>query len=80
MSASTDAAGVIFDGLEPGQYAVSAYQDENNNGRLDTGFMGKPKEPYGFSNDARCRLGPPAFRDAVFDVTTEDMTIRFRLK
>ncbi|HEY3838603.1 MAG TPA: DUF2141 domain-containing protein [Bryobacteraceae bacterium] len=55
-----------FVDLEPGEYAVSAYQDKNNNGRLDTGFGGKPTEPYGFSNDARGRFGPPKFDQARF--------------
>ena len=27
---------VVFDDLAPGTYAVGAYHDENNNGRLDT--------------------------------------------
>jgi uncharacterized protein (DUF2141 family) len=31
---------VVFDDLAPGAYAVGAYHDENNNGRLDTDFIG----------------------------------------
>lgn len=80
VTPSADTAGLTFGGLEPGPYAVSAYQDENANGRLDSGFMGKPKEPYGFSNDARRTFGPPAFRAAAFEVTPADTTIRFRLR
>ena len=80
VTASADTVGIAFEGLEPGQYAVSSYQDENSNGRLDTGFMGRPKEPYGISNDARRRFGPPAFPDASFLVGSEDTTISFRLK
>jgi uncharacterized protein (DUF2141 family) len=59
-------ASVTFGDLEPGDYAVSAFHDKNNNGRLDTGFAGKPTEPYGFSNDARGRFGPPKFEQARF--------------
>jgi uncharacterized protein (DUF2141 family) len=80
VDSSTEPVGVVFDGLEPGQYAVSAYQDENNNGRLDTGFLGKPKEPYGFSNDARRTFGPPSAKDAAFDVSVAGKTVSFRLK
>jgi uncharacterized protein (DUF2141 family) len=33
-----------------GEYAIATYQDENNNGILDTGWFGIPKEPVGMSN------------------------------
>jgi uncharacterized protein (DUF2141 family) len=55
-----------FDKLKDGVYGVAIYQDENGNGRLDTGFMGIPKEPYGFSNGAHIRFGPPNFKDVSF--------------
>jgi uncharacterized protein (DUF2141 family) len=33
--------------VSPGSWAVSAYEDENDNGKLDMGMFG-PKEPSGF--------------------------------
>jgi uncharacterized protein (DUF2141 family) len=57
---------IMFDGLEKGNYAVTIFQDLNGNGLLDKNLFGMPTEPYGFSNDARGRMGPPKFRDAVF--------------
>lgn len=78
--ASAERVTVKFENIDPGQYAVNAYQDENDNGSLDTGFMGKPKEPYGFSNDARGTFGPPSFRAAAFDMSTQDRTITFAVK
>ena len=36
--------------LAEGYYRVSAFQDENGNGRLDTGLFGIPREPFGISN------------------------------
>jgi len=50
--------------VPPGVYAVAAVHDLNGNGRLDTNFLGMPKEPYGFSRAARGRFGPPSFEDA----------------
>jgi len=44
---------ITFTDLPAGQYAVSVYQDSNNNGKLDTMLFGIPKEKYGFSNDVR---------------------------
>ncbi len=43
--------------LEPGDYAVCVFHDTNDDGDLNAGFMGIPKEPFGFSNyDGK---GPP---------------------
>jgi uncharacterized protein (DUF2141 family) len=56
----------IFKGLKKGTYAVSLFQDENNNQKMDTKIFGIPKEPYGFSNGASGFMGPPKFKDAKF--------------
>lgn len=50
----------------PGDYAVSEFHDENGNGKLDTNFLGMPKEGVGASNDAAGHMGPPKFDDARF--------------
>lgn len=55
---------VVLKGLEGGDYAVSAYHDENGNDRIDRGSMGIPTESYGFGNDASGAMGPPAFDQA----------------
>jgi len=49
-----------------GTLAVSFIHDENGNGKLDKNFFGVPTEGYGFSNDARGSMGPPAFEKAAF--------------
>lgn len=33
-----------------GECSINIYQDMNNNGKLDAGFLGIPKEPVGVSN------------------------------
>jgi uncharacterized protein (DUF2141 family) len=38
-----------FRDVPEGDYAVFAFHDENNNGVLDTGFLGRPLEARGFS-------------------------------
>ena len=55
-----------FRGVPSGNYAVSVFHDENSNGRLDTNFMGIPREGVGASNNAKGRFGPPKFSAAVF--------------
>lgn len=57
-----------FTGLGKGTYAVSIYQDENDNGKLDANFMGIPSEPYAFSNNAKGMFGPPSFEDCQFEI------------
>lgn len=59
---------VTFSGLPNGDYAVSAFHDRDNNGKLNTNVMGMPTEPYGFSRNAAGNFGPPSFQDAAFNV------------
>jgi uncharacterized protein (DUF2141 family) len=61
----------IFDNVKPGTYAVGFIHDENNNGKLDTNFLGMPTEGYGASNDARGTMGPPKFDAAAFNHGTQ---------
>jgi uncharacterized protein (DUF2141 family) len=55
-----------FTGVAPGTYAVSVVHDENANGKLDTNFVGMPREGVGASNDAKGHMGPPKFSAASF--------------
>jgi len=64
VPASGESVEADFSGLQPGEYAVAIYQDENNNGKLDKNLLGMPKEKYGFSNNASGSFGPPTFDDA----------------
>lgn len=59
-------ADCTFAGIQPGTYAISVFQDENSNGKLDTNFLGIPREGVGASNNARGHFGPPSFHDASF--------------
>ena len=57
--------------LPPGEYAFSIFYDVNNNGELDTNWIGIPKEPVAISNNARPKFGPPSYEDAVFTLGSE---------
>lgn len=70
---------VTLQHIAPGTYAISSYHDENANGKLDTNVIGIPKEEYGFSNQARGRLGPPSFEQAKFTYDGRDETIEITL-
>jgi uncharacterized protein (DUF2141 family) len=66
--------------LPAGRYAVQAFLDENGNGEVDRALFGIPKEGVGFSNDAKIRLGPPKFAEAVFAFDGNARTIRLNLR
>jgi len=69
----------VFGGLPEGLYAIKSFADENGNGKLDINLIGLPVERYGFANDARGRMGPPAFDAAAVQVNA-DSSISFELK
>jgi uncharacterized protein (DUF2141 family) len=63
-----------------GEYAVAAFLDMNGNGKQDRNFLGIPKEPYGFSNDARGTVGPAKWRDAKFAFSDSAEPIEFKVR
>lgn len=68
-----------FSGIAAGIYAVSVVHDENSNGKLDTNFMGMPREGVGASNDAKGHMGPPKFSAASFRYEGGRMDLKIRL-
>lgn len=77
--AASDEVVFRFSDLPPGDYAATAFADINGNARLDKNFIGIPAEPYGFSRDARGRLGPPNFAEAAFRIGNADVSHTFNL-
>lgn len=73
-------ASLQFAGLPAGDYALTAYLDENSNNQLDSNLFGLPTEPYGFSRNARGMAGPPPFADAAFRVEGDALQHSFDLK
>ena len=59
--------------LPPGKYALSVIHDENDNDKLDTNFLGIPKEGFGFSNNPKVYFGPPSFDKCVFDSSSTEV-------
>jgi len=65
--------------IKPGTYALAVTHDENMNGKIDTNWLGVPKEGYGFSNDAKAMLGPPSFSAASFHYDGQDIEMTISL-
>ena len=79
LKIENNTATVNIKNLPKGEYAISYVHDENNNKKMDTNFLGIPKEPTGMSNDATGFMGPPKFKDAKFKVT-KDLTLIINVK
>lgn len=77
MKASAEGQEIVFENVPFGSYAVSVIHDENENGELDT-FMVIPTEPYGFSNNAMGKFGPPSFEQTKITISGET-TIEIKL-
>lgn len=80
VSAKGDSVSVIFPAIPYGTYAIKAFQDLDDDGKMKTGFMGAPEEPWGFSNDATGFMGPADFSDSKFDLNAPDLELTIHLK
>lgn len=70
----------VFKDVPKGVYGISAFHDENENGKLDTNLFGMPTEDYCASRDARGTLGPPSFADAKFSYSGGSKRLSATLK
>ncbi|MBI5546925.1 MAG: DUF2141 domain-containing protein [Deltaproteobacteria bacterium] len=70
---------LVFEAIEPGTLVVNGFHDENENGTLDTNWLGMPKEGTGVSRDAKGRMGPPKFDDARLELSAGTESISFKL-
>ena len=66
---------ISLEDLKPGEYAFVAYYDENGDGKLNRNVVGKPKEPYIFSNDVRPKLRKPTFDEAKVAVAPGEVVV-----
>lgn len=67
---NNNASTITFNDLPKGRYAVNILHDENENGKIDKGFI-MPKEGIGFSNYESIGLSNrPKFSRASFEVNS----------
>jgi uncharacterized protein (DUF2141 family) len=71
---------VTFSNLSPGNYAVAVIHDANNDGKLNTGFLGIPKEGIGFSQNPRLRFSAPSFEDTSLSISELGIQAQVQLK
>ncbi|NJO87172.1 MAG: DUF2141 domain-containing protein [Lewinella sp.] len=66
--------------LQPGTYALAAYQDLNNNGKLDRSLLGIPTEPYGFMRTPASKWRPPRWEEISFSLNQESGPVEIKLR
>ena len=79
--AKPGAVTVDLPNVPAGTWAALAYHDENSDKKLNTNFVGMPKEGYGFSNGVKGTFGPPRFKDTAITVgegaTNATITLKY---
>ena len=68
-----------FVSLVEGEYAVVVVHDANNNGKLDTGFLGFGGESFAYSNNTRQWFTRPDFEKVKVSVDTPDTLVEINL-
>ena len=76
---TSDSMEITLDEIPHGTYGLAVVHDENENMKLDTNFLGIPREGYGFSNNARGRFGPPSFADVLFTLDSDTSVHQIKL-
>jgi len=70
----------VFSELPKGVYGISAFHDENKNGKLDTNLVGYQTEEYCASRNARNTFSAPSFSDAKFKFTGGTLELEAHMK
>ena len=79
LAADSGALVCKFSDVAPGTYAVSVGHDINGNKKVDTNFLGIPKEGWAVSNNVVRKLIAPRFDEAQF-VVKEGSNVELELK
>ncbi|NTW84117.1 MAG: DUF2141 domain-containing protein [Chlorobiaceae bacterium] len=70
----------VFENVPYGTYAISVAHDENGNGKLDTNFIGIPKEGVGVSNNPKIGMGGPKYDPCSFMLNSEQIDLTITMK
>ena len=62
---------LIIEDLPVGEYALAVFHDKNGNDKLDTNWLGIPKERVAFSKAKMRTFGPPKYKECAFKVNSD---------
>jgi len=67
--------------IKPGLYAITLLDDKNTNKKMDTNWLGIPREGFGFSNNMKPSLGgAPPFEKCTFKIEQELVRIKIEMQ
>lgn len=75
-----DKAVCVFKDVSPGTYAVAVFHAEHGEDRVTYGFLGKPRQGVGFSNNPSITFGAPGFDEASFKLGQSDLHLSIEMK
>ena len=73
-------AATAFTDLPAGNYAVAVFHDKNENGELDTNFLGIPKEGYGWSNNPKPTFRAARYDECVFTIAQSEQSVAMTIE
>jgi uncharacterized protein (DUF2141 family) len=73
-------ATLAFGDLKPGKYAITAFHDANNDGKMNKNDFGMPEEGFGFSNNPEIGFSAPSFSETEFQVSGTKSVIPIKLR
>ncbi len=71
---------ITLDNIKAGEYAIKMFFDENGNGKIDTNFLGIPKEAYGFSNNVYPATRAATYTESKITISETNQTIKIKMK
>lgn len=77
--AAAEGATLSFTGVSPGDYAIAALHDENEDGKPNMS-LGIPREGVGFSRNPTIRFSAPKFAEVRFPVGAAPVAQQIRLR
>lgn len=70
---------IILKDMQALECAIAVYHDVNDNMKMDKNWIGIPKEPYGFSNNAIPKWSPPKYEDCKMKLSSDNSSFTIRL-
>lgn len=70
---------ITYTGIKPGTYGIAFMDDENNNGKMDYGWL-LPKEGFGFSNYYHTGMTKPHLNKFSFEVKEESTLVEIKVR
>jgi uncharacterized protein (DUF2141 family) len=70
----------VFKGLRPGRYAITGFDDENEDGKMDFSLIGLPEKGFFFSNDKSPGFSPPSFDDCALTIAQNPVVITVHIQ